>query len=232
MRTFAAPVPLPLARFTPAVADSFQSSSPVRKPSPAFFLLFAPCLRHLSPPCPHRAAAPLPPPGILCLSSPIFLSLFPQHYRRAALSTEGISLESRQENKKADGGADELGDRIGDTKNPDPEDASQAFYMKGKVTALLATLKEKERKVCVGMGVWVLPYLSARFFSLREPSSFPFFTMSSFSSLLALLSFFPSFLVSFLFFYFASLALEFYFRIFRISMYHKRVCTCFEREPR
>ena len=46
--------------------------------------------------------------------------------------------------------ADELGDQIGDTRNPEPEDASQTFYMKGKVTALLATLKEKERKVRVG----------------------------------------------------------------------------------
>lgn len=72
----------------------------------------------------------------------------PQHYRKAALRTDSISLELRQGNKKSDGVSDELGDQIGDTRNPEPEDASQAFYMKGKVTALLATLKEKERQVC------------------------------------------------------------------------------------
>lgn len=75
----------------------------------------------------------------------------PQHYRKAALQTDSISLESRQGNKRADGAADELGNQIGETQTPDPEDATQAFYMKGKVTALLATLKEKERQVCAGL---------------------------------------------------------------------------------
>ncbi|CBN79859.1 chloroplast RNA-polymerase sigma factor precursor [Ectocarpus siliculosus] len=70
-----------------------------------------------------------------------------QHYRQAALRTDSISLDIRASNKVSDGAADDLGTQIGEKSTPDPEDATQAFYMKGKVTALLATLKDREQKV-------------------------------------------------------------------------------------
>ncbi|CAB1106413.1 unnamed protein product [Ectocarpus sp. CCAP 1310/34] len=70
-----------------------------------------------------------------------------QHYRQAALRTDSISLDTRASNKVSDGAADDLGTQIGEKSTPNPEDATQAFYMKGKVTALLATLKDREQKV-------------------------------------------------------------------------------------
>ncbi|CAN0295222.1 unnamed protein product [Ectocarpus sp. 12 AP-2014] len=70
-----------------------------------------------------------------------------QHYRQAALCTDSISLDTRASNKVSDGAADDLGTQIGEKNTPNPEDATQAFYMKGKVTALLATLKDREQKV-------------------------------------------------------------------------------------
>ncbi|CAM9416394.1 unnamed protein product [Ectocarpus sp. 13 AM-2016] len=70
-----------------------------------------------------------------------------QHYRQAALRTDSISLDTRASNKVSDGAADDLGTQIGEKNTPNPEDATQAFYMKGKVTALLATLKDREQKV-------------------------------------------------------------------------------------
>lgn len=79
-----------------------------------------------------------------------------QHYREAALRTDSISLDRRASNKVSDGAADDLGNQIGEKSTPNPEDTTQAFYMKGKVTALLATLKDREQKVS-GLHLLFLP---------------------------------------------------------------------------